>query len=298
MTTLELYHSVLRRLTAVGILEPEAEATLLLCHLLGCRRSAIFFDGARPVAAAVTETVDAALKRRSTREPLAYILGEQEFYGRAFAVTPEVLIPRPETELLVERAIQALRAQEGTERPRILDLGVGSGVIAITLALEIPTALVVGLDLSAGALRVARANAARLGAERVSLLNSDWGSALRPGCAFDLVVANPPYVAQQLQAELQPELRAEPALALYGGQDGRRDIERIMGDVARLLAPGGRLLMEIGFDQQEYVLAEMQALGRFDQVAVHPDYAGLPRILEARRTCCQSTGQGVEAGRG
>jgi release factor glutamine methyltransferase len=298
MTTLELYHSVLRRLTAAGILEPEAEATLLLGHLLGCRRSAIFLDGARPVTVAVTEAVDAALERRSAMEPLAYILGEQEFYGRTFAVTPEVLIPRPETELLVERAVQSLRAQEGTERPRILDLGVGSGVIAITLALEIPTALVVGLDLSAGALRVAQANAARLGAEQVSLLNSDWGSALREGCAFDLVVANPPYVAQQLQAELQPELRAEPALALYGGQDGRRDIERIMGDVARLLAPGGRLLMEIGFDQQEYVLAEMQALGRFDQVAVHPDYAGLPRILEARRTCCQSTGKGVEAARG
>lgn len=284
MTTLELYHSVLRRLIAAGIQEPEAEASLLVSHLLRCGRAAIFLNGAHPVAASVVAAADKAIERRSAREPLAYILGEQEFYGRTFVVTPDVLIPRPETELLVERAVRALVPQQGTARPRILDLGVGSGVIAITLALEIPHALVVGLDLSLAALQVARSNACRLGAEQVNWLNSDWGLALREGCAFDLVVANPPYVAQQLAAELQPELAAEPALALYGGQDGRRDIARIMGDVARLLVPGGRLLMEIGFDQHAYVISEMQALGRFDQVEVHVDYAGLPRILDARRT--------------
>jgi release factor glutamine methyltransferase len=287
MTTLELYHSVLRRLTAAGILEPEAEATLLLSHLLGCRRSAIFFDGARTVAASVVEGVEQAINRRSAKEPLAYILGEQEFYGRAFTVTPDVLIPRPETELLVERAVHALRAQDGMPRPRILDLGVGSGVIAITMALEIPTAMVVGLDLSLAALQVARANASRHGAEQVRWLNSDWGTALGERCTFDLVAANPPYVAKELQPELQPELAAEPALALYGGLDGRRDLERIMGDVARLLVPGGILLMEIGFDQQEYVLAGMKALGQFDHAEVHLDYAGLPRILEARRNRCR-----------
>lgn len=283
MTTLELYHRAVQRLTAAGIFDPEVEATLLLGHLLGCRRSDIFLNEARQVTDSVTDAVEQALVRRMAHEPLAYILGEQEFYGRTFSVSPEVLIPRPETELLVERAIRAIKAMGSSRHPRILDLGTGSGVIAITLALEIPLARVVGLDLSSSALRVARANAIRHGAIEVQWLNSDWGSAVRDGCCFDLVAANPPYVAEGIEATLQPELASEPGLALYGGEDGRREIDRIMADACRLLCPGGLLLMEIGFDQGEYVLARMNSLGGFDELMVHRDYAGLPRILQARR---------------
>lgn len=284
MTTLELYHSVLRRLVAAGIPDPEAEAILLLRHLLECRRSDVFLQGGRVVAPPLIEQAERAISRRLAREPLAYILGEQEFYGRPFAVTPAVLIPRPETELLVERAVAVLRATEGKERIRVLDLGVGSGVIAITLALEIPTATVVAVDLSLPALGVARGNACHHGvAARVQWLNADWGTALRGGYGFDLVAANPPYVAERIAASLQPELAAEPATALYGGEDGRREIERILGDASRLLCPGGLLLMEIGFDQEGYVLARLDALGGFAQVTVQRDYAGLPRVLEARR---------------
>ena len=281
MTTLELYHHARRCLASAGIPDPEAEAILLIRHLLGCRRADIFLHGARVVAPSLTESVELLLSRRLVREPLAYILGEQEFYGRPFAVSPDVLIPRPETELLVERAVLALRAQAGAV---VLDLGAGSGAIAITLALEIPSARVMALDLSIPALLVARTNASRHGvAGRIEWLNSDWGTALRDGSGFDLVAANPPYVASRVQAGLQPELAAEPAMALYGGEDGRRDIERIMGDAGRLLCPGGLLLMEIGFDQEGYVLAEMDSLGWFERVTVHRDYAGLPRVLEARR---------------
>lgn len=285
MTILELYHLAVQRLTASGIMDPEVEASLLLCHVLDCRRSDIFLHGTRMVAEPTIEAVNRALARRLAREPLAYILGEQEFYGRAFVVTPDVLIPRPETELLVERAIFEVRARGNTSPPRLLDLGTGSGIIAITLALEIPTARVVALDFSVPALRIAQANAIRHGARQVHWLNSDWGGALRDGCGFDLVAANPPYVARRIESALQPELASEPALALYGGEDGRRDIERIMADAFRLLCPGGLLLMEIGFDQGEYVLDRMNSLGQFDQVMVHQDYAGLPRILEARRKC-------------
>lgn len=285
MTTLELYHHAVHRLATAGIVDPETEAILLIRHLLGCRRADIFLQGRRMVAESVLTAVDQALARRLAREPLAYILGEQEFYGRAFAVTPAVLIPRPETELLVERAVHVLRGMDATCPPRILDLGTGSGVIAITLALELPMATVVGLDLSGPALAVARFNASRHGANRIHWLNSDWGAALGGGGGFDLIAANPPYVAREAQALLQPELAAEPDMALYGGDDGRQEIERIMGDVGRLLLPSGVMLMEIGFDQEGYVLAKMRALAEFAQIMVHRDYAGLPRILEARRIC-------------
>lgn len=284
MTTLQLYHDLVRQLTAAGIADPEVEATLLLRHFLHCRRADIFLDGARVVEDARLGAVQQALGRRLTREPLAYILGEQEFYGRTFAVTPAVLIPRPETELLVEKAVLALQGRGGMPAPRILDLGVGSGIIAISLALEVSMATVVALDLSLAALRVAQANAARHGvADRLTLLNSNWGEALGEGAGFDLVVANPPYVARKIAPSLQPELAAEPPMALYGGDDGRQDIDRIMRDVSRLLCPGGLFLMEIGYDQGGYVCEIMTSLGHFHQVMVHPDYAGLPRILQASR---------------
>ena len=286
MTTLELYHDAVRRLAATGIMDPKVEAVLLLRHFLGCRRADIFLNGSQPVADSVREEVERALSRRLDREPLAYILGEQEFYGRAFAVSPEVLIPRSETELLLDRALLAVRAM-GKRLPRILDLGTGSGIIAITLALELPTAFVVALDLSVRALRIAQANSIRHQVtDRVHFLNADWGTSLRARCDFDLLVANPPYVAKEIAATLQPELAAEPALALYGGADGRTEIDRIMVDAARLVRPGGLLLMEIGFDQGEYVVAAMNCLGQFDHVEVHADYAGLPRILQARRRQC------------
>ncbi len=287
MTTLELYHDLVRCLAAAGIFDPEVEATLLLRHFLDCRRSDIFLNGSRLVADSMHKAVKQALARRLTREPLSYIIGEQEFYGRAFAVSPDVLIPRSETELLVDRALTVLRGKDRQIAPRILDLGTGSGIIAISLALELPDAVVVGLDLSFAALRVARANAMRHGVEeRVHWLNSNWGGALRDDFAFDLVAANPPYVAKQIAATLQPELAAEPALALYGGDDGKAEIDRIMADADRLLCPGGILLMEIGFDQGEYVAARMKSLGHFDQVVVHDDYVGLPRILQACRQAC------------
>lgn len=286
MTTLELYHDTVRRFAAAGIPEADTEAALLIRHFLDCTRAGLFLHGGREVAATALAAVNQAVARRLCREPLAYILGEQEFFGRPFAVGPAVLIPRPETELLVERAIAAVRGGQGEGPPRLLDLGTGSGVIAITLALELPTARVVAVDLSLAALAVARANAIRHGVgERISWLNGDWGAALATGCRFDLVAANPPYVAANVRASLQPELAAEPALALYGGDDGRQAVNRLLVDTGRLLAPGGTLFMEIGYDQGDYVLAELATLGGYDQVAVHRDYANLPRMLQARRFC-------------
>lgn len=280
-TSLELYRQTVSSLSAAGSIEAETEATHLLCHILGCRRVDIFLNRAE-VGDACRALVDEAIARRQQREPLAYILGEQEFYGRAFTVSPDVLIPRPETEILVERAVAVLRRQG--DRPQALDLGTGSGIIAITLALEVPEARVMAVDISLAALRVAKDNAVRHGVgSRLAWVNADWGAAVSAHPRFSLVAANPPYVARRLAVSLQPELGAEPAGALYGGEDGCREINRIMDDAHRLLLPGGVLLMEIGYDQGEHARTRMCALGHYEQIDVHLDYAGLPRILEARR---------------
>lgn len=282
MTQLELYRYALSGLTAAGIAEPEAEAGWLLCHLLGCRRAEIFLAGGRQVDEAVLRRVEAALARRRNREPLAYILGEQNFYGRDFTVTPAVLIPRPETELLVERALA--RILPPGDGGMVLDLGTGSGIIAVTLAAERPGLRAVALDRSLVALKVAQMNALRHRvAARIAWLNSDWDAALGPGAKFTLIAANPPYVARRQAATLQAELAAEPETALFGGQDGREDIDRLLSCVHRLLIPGGTLLMEIGHDQGDYVAKRAMELGHYRQVTVREDYAGLPRLLEARR---------------
>ncbi len=280
MTQLELYRHALSGLTAAGIAEPEAEAVWLLCHLLGCRRAELFLNAATEVGEATRQRVEAALARRRAREPLAYILGEQNFYGRDFTVSPAVLIPRPETELLVERALA--RLPPSGQGP-VLDLGTGSGIIAVTLAAERPGLRAVGLDRSLAALKVAQMNALRHHvAARIAWLNSDWDAALGPA-KFTLIAANPPYVARREAATLQAELAAEPETALFSGEDGREDIDRLLSCVHRLLAPGGTLLMEIGHDQGDYVAKRARELGHYQELTVREDYAGLPRLLEARR---------------
>lgn len=283
-TILTLYHQAVRCLSAAGIMDPETEAVILLRHLLSCTRADIFLNGQRPAASDVIAAVDHIITRRLTREPLAYILGEQEFYGRNFVVSPAVLIPRPETELLIDKAVSFLHGMEANKKPRVIDLGTGSGVIAITLALEHPRVTVVAVDRSIAALGVARTNAAiHEVTGRVWRLNSDWGSALSAGVRFDLVAANPPYVARRDQPTLQPELAAEPEMALFGGDDGQVELVRIIEDSVHLLRPGGVLLMEIGYDQEPCVLSAMRDSGAFDEIVVHRDYAGLPRLLGANR---------------
>jgi len=283
-TILNLYHQAASTLSATGIPDPETEAIILLRHTLHCPRSDIFLKGRQLATSNVIATVERILARRLTREPLAYILGEQEFYGRSFAVTPAVLIPRQETELLIEKASSVLWDTVGRRRRRIIDLGTGSGVIAITLALEQPHDIVLAVDRSLDALLVARGNAIRHGVlSQVCFLNSDWSSALKGGAQFDLVAANPPYVARRDQPTLQPELAAEPEMALFGGEDGRDEIKRIINESGRLLLPGGVLLMEIGYDQESCVLAALDGTGGYDDIVVHRDYAGMPRLLYAKR---------------
>jgi len=249
---------------------PLLEARALLAHRLQVARERLVAHPETTVEAADVEAFIALARRRALGEPLAYLLGEREFYGRAFTVSPDVLVPRPETELLVDLALERMRA---LGRPRVLDLGTGSGCIAVTLALECPAAHVTATDASAGALAVARRNAERLGAV-VAFFSGDWYDALPVDATFDLIVANPPYVAAG-DPHLE-ELRFEPAQALTDGGDGLACLRAIATGARGRLAPRGWLLVEHGYDQAAAVAALFARSGLGAEA--HADVAGHLRV--------------------
>ena len=226
------------------------------------------------------QALAALVDRRATHEPVAYITGVREFYGRVFRVAPATLIPRPETEGLVEWAIQVAGASYAG---LIVDVGTGSGCIAISLALEMPAARVVATDVSAAALDVARMNAKALGAANVEfhlVTDEFFPSNLPPA---DLVVANPPYVAERDRESLSHDVRNfEPQAALFGGEDGLDVIRALVPAAARALADGGALLMEIGAGQAAAVSGIVAAAG-FTLEAIRPDLQGIPRVVVAHR---------------
>lgn len=270
-----------------GIDEAAHEADLLLAWLLECDRAGLILAAEQKIEPSQLARLEQLVGRRAAREPLAYLLEEWEFWSLPFRVGPEVLIPRPETELLVEEALKFAReARPFKPALKILDLGTGSGVLAVVLARELPGAEVVAVDRSPAALRIAGFNARRHGVEqRVALVAADWLTAFRsPAPLFDLVVSNPPYVEDAALAGLAPEVRDfEPHLALDGGEAGLREIIRLAGEIPPLLQPGGRLLIEIGWDQGAAAQRLFAANPAFDQVEVLADLAGLPRILSCRR---------------
>jgi release factor glutamine methyltransferase len=254
-------------LAASGL--PTAEARALLAHVLGAPREALVARPQQAVAASAAHRFAALAARRRAGEPLAYLLGEREFYGRPFAVDANVLVPRPETETLVALALARLQAMAA---PRVLDLGTGCGCIAITLALQCPHATVVATDASPEALAVARANAQRLGA-CVSFARGDWYGAIDG--RFDLIVSNPPYVAEG-DPHLA-DLRHEPPLALAAGADGLACLREIVAGAPASLRPGACLLVEHGYGQAAAVRELFRAAG-FAAIATERDLAGIERV--------------------
>jgi release factor glutamine methyltransferase len=265
--------TVAQLLAASGL--PALEARALLAHRLGIPRERLIAHPGMEIAAPAADAFHAAVHRRRAGEPLAYLLGEKEFYGRPFAVTPDVLVPRPETELLVDLALARLRARPAS---RVLDLGTGSGCIAITLALEQPAARVVATDASPAALAVARSNAERLGAP-VEWLAGDWYGALDVARTFDLIVANPPYVAAGDPHLV--DLRFEPAAALTDGGNGLACLTAIVRGAASHLSHDGVLIVEHGHDQSAVVCALFAEAG-FHAVA-HVDGQGHLRAAVGHR---------------
>lgn len=263
-------------LTAARTRLPASEARLLLGQVL--ERSATWLITHDDQVLDEDELLAFAslVARRAGGEPVAYLIGFREFFGREFAVSPAVLIPRPETELLVESALAGV----GTgATARILDLGTGSGCIAITLALAIPQARVTAVDTSQEALHIARRNAERLGV-RLNLLQSDWFAALAGEC-FDLIVANPPYIAAGDPHLAAGDLRHEPPAALASGADGLAAIRRIVAAAPAYLAPGGRLWLEHGYDQGDAV-RELMAVAGLADIEQCRDLAGIMRVCGGR----------------
>jgi release factor glutamine methyltransferase len=254
---------------------PRLTAELLLARALGCDRVRLYLDFDKPLGEPELARFRDLVRRRADGEPTAYLTGAREFFGRRFAVDPRVLVPRPETELLLEAALAAL-----PEGGAALDLGTGSGVLAVSLKLERPSARVTAVDRSAAALEVARANAAALAAE-VAFLEGDLFGPLPPGARFDLVVSNPPYVPAAELDRLQREVQREPRLALDGGPDGLAVLRRIVAGAPRWLGPGGALLLEMHESHLEALPALCRQAG-FAQVEARRDLAGLPRLTVAR----------------
>lgn len=273
-------------LGSAGFSPDEARQDLAaLCrHALKIDQAGWILGQSSVLDATTVRALDALTERRRHREPVAYITGEREFYGRPFLVTPAVLIPRPETELLVDVALERLRdgPRAADARPRVLDIGTGSGCVAITLALELPSARVTATDVSAAALVVARANAGRLGASEGVTWIQDSLTGDRTE-AFGAIVSNPPYVAETDRDKLAADVREfEPATALFGGTDGLEVIRNLVPAAWRALTPGGWLAIEIGASQAPIVQALCLARG-FEALDVRSDLAGYARVIVATR---------------
>jgi release factor glutamine methyltransferase len=252
---------------------PLREARLLLCHVLGLSLAALEAHPERKVSPPDTAAFRALLARRAAGEPIAYLTGHREFYGLDFHVTPAVLIPREETELLVDVALEAKAA-------RILDLGTGSGCLAIAVAKQLPQAELMAVDVSAAALDVARENAARHGVT-VRFVQGDWFVPLA-GERFDLILANPPYVAEADPHLTQGDVRFEPRAALAAGPDGLDDIRSIVAAAPAHLVPAGQLWFEHGYDQAGAAAALLARAG-FAGIEQRRDLAGILRVSGGRR---------------
>jgi len=271
--TLRQSTAILAEALALPLAEARLEAQVLLCRAIDQPRAYLAGHDRDPLLPEQAAAFAALLERRGKGEPIAYILGEREFFSLNFKVTPDVLIPRPETELLVELALARLPPGQPC---RVLDLGTGSGAVAIAVALHRPEAVVLAVDQSAAALEIARENARRLGAGNLRFAQSDWYGALAEE-KFDLIVSNPPYIAATDPHLAQGDLRFEPAAALAAGNDGLDDIRVIVRDAPAHLDPSGWLLFEHGYDQAE-ACRQLLVQAGFSQVSSSNDLAGIPRV--------------------
>jgi len=269
------------RLVAAGVAPDEAaiDVDLFARTLLGWNRAHVLVEQAGPVPAALEPRFSEWVERRTRREPTAYIVGRREFWGLDFEVSPAVLIPRPETELIVDEALPLL-TQRATSR--VAEIGTGSGCVAVAIAHEVPRCHVTASDISAEALAVARDNARRHGvADRIQFVRTSYLDGV--ATPFDLIVANPPYVKNGDEPALSRPVRYEPRVALFGGDDGLRDITGVLNSAVTALTPGGWLITEFGYDQEDRVRALVGGRTTLRLDHVRSDLQGIPRTAVIQR---------------
>ncbi|MFZ7127835.1 MAG: peptide chain release factor N(5)-glutamine methyltransferase [Desulfobacterales bacterium] len=265
---------------------PRTTADLLLAHSLGIRRLDLYLRYDQPLHTDELARFKQLIRRRLSREPVAYITGTKEFWSLELEVTPDVLIPRPETECLVEAVLEEAGRLPAGHEPAILDLGTGSGAIVLALAKSLPRGRFVATDASIPAIRVARRNAGRHGLEhRIQFVATDWLAAFHPGRArFDVIVSNPPYIDRKDLGTLAPEVREfEPVRALDGNEGGLECLERILAEAPAFLNPGGLLVMEIGYDQRSRLEQSIRSIGAYEEAFFRKDYAGHDRVVGVKR---------------
>jgi len=262
-----------------GIESPRLDAELLVAKALGTDRIGLYLDLDRPLGDTERGAIRPLVARRREREPVAYILGYRDFYGRRFKVTADVLIPRPDTETLVEHALECVPEDAAS---RVLDVGTGSGALAVTIAAERPLAMVVATDISEAALKVAADNAEQLGvADRIRFERADLLSGAEQ---YDVIVSNPPYIPKSDMESLQVEVREhEPTCALEAGEDGLDVIRALLTASERASATGAQMLLEIGMGQAASVIAFTSSNAAWELFAVYPDLNRIERVVHLRR---------------
>ncbi len=282
MTIRQIIFEATQKLEKAGIPSARLDAEVLLAFLLRCDRLAFFKNPENPISKEQRAAFDRLIERRTGGEPVAYITGRKAFWSFALEVNPAVLIPRPDTEVIVEEALAVLR-QESWRRPRILDIGTGSGAIALALACEVPGASITATDISEAALQTAQKNAAALNVEPIVFLKGDLFEPVEG--RFDLIVSNPPYIGADEYQSLPPGVKNfEPEEALRAGQTGLEFYEKLIYQAHGYLAENGWLLLEIGARQKQEVRAIYEAHQDFyERIDVREDYAGLPRVIKGRR---------------
>jgi len=289
-------------LASYDVPDAKAEAEYLLSHVLDCKRVELHLNHTIHLSYNTLQRFLDFVERRIKREPSQYIIGEQEFWGLEFKVTRDVLIPRPETEILVEEAVKTVRSQESEVRSQntkihyselrtpnsklILDLCTGSGCIAISLAKEITNSRIYAVDISERVLDVARGNAERHGvADRMIFLHGDLFEPLKGmDIEFDFIISNPPYISKKMMKELQPEIKDyEPVTALYGGDDGLDFYRRIISEAPKYLSKDGCILLEMGYGQAEEIKKLIEQDKAFEHIDIKKDFAGIDRVIKAQR---------------
>jgi len=259
-----------------GVENPRLDAEVLLSHIMGKDRLYLYVHFDQPLEETELVALRLAVKKRAARLPVAYIIENKEFMGLDFKVTPAVLIPRPDTEILVETALKLLTT---VDNPQILDIGTGSGAIAVSILVNIPAAQGVAVDISPAALAVAEFNADKHQvSERLSFCHGDLFAPVQ-GRLFNAILSNPPYIPVADIAGLTPEVRQEPNLALSGGKDGLDFYRRIICDARKYLSPGGFIALEVGFDQAKLVATMAQETGLFNVSDIVKDYGGIQRVV-------------------
>ena len=266
-------------LEKAGIDQGLAEIEIILCHILKVERLELYLEGDKLLKSEHLQILEEIVNKRATRYPLQYILEEAWFYGRSFFVSPAVMVPTPETEILCEAAMGFIRSRE-LIKPGILDVGVGSGVISVTLSNELADCKITALDISDDAIKIAKRNAERLGGiKKIEFRQSDFYSSLNTDEKFDLILSNPPYISHEEYKDLPPEVLADPKVSLVADNDGLGAIELLVKDAPNHLNKGGRIMFEIGYNQAERVSKLTEVDSRYTSIVQIKDLNDIDRVV-------------------